>query len=401
MNMNILKSLPMLLLIGGLMGCSTTPSGAGNSKAADEGYFLSWEQKGQLLGSGRIKDADGIWYDVWVVPGYNQSTDATIKYLKRTGSDFGEYFGSKKYSDLADTSWDMYCFGYDDCLYDFTIKGLPKAWGKYWSTAEERTSKRVFGWWFAYPWALMESTVDPVVRIPLGLGGTALGTVLGTAVVPGYYAVDSAVVGTWHFTVNTVLLPTVACTWNTIIAPPMSLVGQKPAPSRTDGFWVTQLKPEDVRPPAVEEPIIPEDLEALAIWGRLLLDASQPFEVQLKSLRKQTQAEHDQINRKARKEEDTIQNQKQQAIGTLIADPVQQKPLDYLRSRNFDSKRTSKATEKLRQHFTDQKELTPEEINQALYLLKQYSPASTPKQQPVRPKTDPLQHSADVIDKIH
>lgn len=399
--MKLLKSLLMLLLLGGLTGCSTTPSGEGSSKAADEGYFLSWEQKGQLIGSGRIKDANGIWYDVWVVPGYNQSTEATIKYLKRTGSDFGEYFGSKKYSDLGDTSWDMYKFAFDDCLYDFTMKGLSKSWGEYWSTADDRTSKQVFGWWFAYPWALMESIVDPAVRIPVGLGGTALGTVLGTAVVPGYYIVNSALVGTWDLTMNTILLPTVACTWNTVIAPPMSLVGQKPAPSRTDGFWVTQLKTEETLPPAVEEPILPEEIAALAIWGRILLDASQPFEVQLKALRKQTQAEHDLITQRARKEEDTLQNQKQHAIGTLIADPAQQKPLDYLQSRHFDSKRTSKATEKVRQYFSDQKDLTPEEINQILYLLKQYAPASTPKPQPVRPKTDPLQHSADVIDKIH
>lgn len=398
--MNVLKFLSVIIIIGGLSGCATTPSGEGNSKVADEGYFLSWEQKGQLIGSGRIKDAEGNWYDVWVVPGYNQSTEATIKYLKKTGDDFGEYFGSKKYSDLADSSWDMYEFAFDDCLYDFTIKGLPKAWGKYWSTADTRTSKRVFGWWFAYPWALMESIVDPAVRIPLGLGGTALGTVLGTVVVPGYYAVDSAVAGTWDLTMNTVLLPTVACTWNTVIAPPMAFVGQKPAPSRVDGFWVKQLNAEDLQPPAVEEPIIPEEVESLAIWGRMLFDASQPFEAQLKSLRKQTQAEHDRITQKARKDEAELQNQEQQAIGTLIADPAQQKPLDYLQSRNFDSKRTSKAAEQLRQYLTSQKDLTPEEINRILYLLKHYAPASTPKQQPLRPKTDPLQHSADVIKKM-
>jgi hypothetical protein len=244
----------------------------------------------------------------------------------------------------------------------------------------------------------MESLVDPVVRIPLGLGGTALGTVLGTVVVPGYYALDSAVAGTWHLTMDTALFPTVACTWNTVIAPPMALLGQKPAPSRVDGFWVKEIGQQSG--PEVKGPILPEDIEALAIWGRMLFDASQPFEAQLKSLRKQTQAEHDRITQKARKDEAALQNQEQQAIGTLIADPAQQKPLDYLQSRNFDSKRTSKAAEQLRQYLTSQKDLTPEEINRILYLLKHYAPASTPKQQPLRPKTDPLQHSADVIKKM-
>lgn len=396
MNRTVLRNLSMIVLIGGLSGCTTTPSGEGNLKAADEGYFLSWEQKGQLIGSGRIKDANGIWYDVWVVPGYNQSTEATIKYLKRTGSDFGEYFGSKKYSDLGDTSWDMYCFGYDDCLYDFTIKGLPKAWGKYWSTAEERTSKRVFGWWFAYPWALMESTVDPVVRIPLGLGGTVLGTVLGTVIVPGYYAVDSAVAGTWHLTMNAVLLPTVACTWNTIIAPPMSLVGQKPAPSRTDGFWVKQI--DD--PSIAEEPIMPKDVETLAAWGELLLSASQPFEVQRQSLQKQTQAEHDAINKKTEQAQATLRRKEKEAFRAIAEDPTKKETLDYLRSRSFDSKRTLKAAGDVRRLLEAQKELSSAEINRVISLLTRYSPSATTNQPPLRPKTDPLTHSVEVIKEL-
>ena len=32
--------------------------------AQDTGYFLSMEQKGQLLWRGRIKDSDSIWYDI-------------------------------------------------------------------------------------------------------------------------------------------------------------------------------------------------------------------------------------------------------------------------------------------------------------------------------------------------
>ncbi len=400
MKILILKFLLSVVIIGGFSGCATTPSGEGNSKSADEGYFLSWEQKGQLIGSGRIKDAEGNWYDVWVVPGYNQSTEATIKYLKRTGSDFGEYFGSKKYSDLGDTSWDMYEFAFDDCLYDFTIKGLPKAWGKYWSTAEDRSSKRVFGWWFAYPWALMESIVDPVVRIPLGLGGTALGTVLGTVVVPSYYAVDSAVAGTWHLTMNAVLLPTVACTWNTVIAPPMSLVGQKPAPSRVDGFWVKQLTEEDLQPAVADEPIIHKDIETLAAWGLLLLDASRPFEDQRQALQKQTQAERELIAKEARKAEDDIRSREQKAIRALAIDSAQQEPLDYLRSRSFNAKRTSQAAGDVRRHLEAQKDLSPEEINRVIALLTRYSPSAATNQPPVRPKTDPLIHSVDVIKEM-
>jgi hypothetical protein len=383
-----------------LSGCSTTPSSEGNAKTADTGYFLSWEQKGQLIGSGRIKDAEGNWYDVWVVPGYDEPAQDTMTYLGKTGSAFGEYFGSKKYHDLGDASWDALTWGFDDCLDDFILEGQPKAWGEYWSTAEKRTSKRVFGWWFAYPWALMESVVDPVVRVPVGLCGTVLGTAAGVAVVPTYYAVNSTVEGTWYLAVDAIILPTVACTWNTVIAPPMALVGQKPAPSRTDGFWVKQVATEEElqRAKAVDEPITSEDVKALAAWSRLLLTTVPPLDKQRLEIQRKAGAERMAISKKENEDTQAVNQKLKESVEALLANPDQKGLLDYLRERNFNPQRTSKAFTDLRQHFKT--ELSDEEINQVIQLLHRYPPSTTPQKAPLRPKTDPVKHSVEVIQEI-
>jgi hypothetical protein len=383
-----------------LTGCTTTPSGEGNTKAADTGYFLSWEQKGQLIGSGRIKDAEGNWYDVWVVPGYDEPAQQTSTYLSKTGTAFGEYFGSKKYNDLGDASWDALTWGFDDCLDDFIFEGLPDAWGRYWSTAETRTNKRVFGWWFAYPWAFFESVVDPVVRIPVGLCGTALGTAAGVAVVPTYYVVNSTVEGTWYLTVDAILLPTVACTWNTVIAPPMALIGQKPAPSRTDGFWVKQMTAEEaLKPsPSVDEPINAKDIEALAVWSRLLLKTVPSFEKQRQEIQRKANEERAASYKKEQEATESLNKKLAEAIEALRSDPAQKEILDYLRSRNFNPQRTSKALTDLREYLKN--ELSHDELIQLSHMLHRYAPATPPQKQPLRPKTDPVKHSVDVIQEI-
>jgi len=389
----LLLALSMVIM---LAGCSTTPSGEGNAKTADTGYFLSWEQKGQLIGSGRIKDAEGNWYDVWVVPGYDEPAQETMTYLGKTGNAFGEYFGSKKYHDLGDASWDALTWGFDDCLDDFIFEGLPEAWGKYWSTADKRTSKRVFGWWFAYPWALFESIVDPVVRVPVGLCGTALGTAAGVAVVPSYYAVNSTIEGTWYLTMDAILLPTVACTWNTVIAPPMALVGQKPAPSRTDGFWIKQVTAEEEIKPS--DPITSEDIKALAAWSRLLQKTIPPFDQQRQEIQRKAQAERMAISKKEQEEMQAVNQKMTAAVEALLSDPDQKGLLDYLRERNFNPQRTSKAIEDIRQYFS--KELSTEELNQLIQLLHRYPPSTTAPKAPLRPKTDPVKHSVEVIQEI-
>ena len=212
---------------------------AAGARADDPGYFLSWQQKKQLTCLGRIQDGAGTWYDVWICPGYAPPGRYAKDHFFAAGRNFREYFEANKYHMLKKGSSACFDWALKECGLGFTVKGIPRAWGKHFTVAHERTQRRVFGWWLAYPWAFMEASVETAFRGALGAAGTAGGIGSGLAVVPAWHALDSAVAGTWNLGVNTIALPAVGIAWNTAVAPPLALVGQKPAESRVDGFWVT------------------------------------------------------------------------------------------------------------------------------------------------------------------
>jgi len=383
-----------------LFGNGAIAQDEGGPEPSDAGYFLSLKQKGQLIWTGRIQDSAGNWYDIWIVPGYVQPGRRARTYLRRAGSDFAEYVRREKYHDLAEASGEAFEWAFDDCLTDFTVKGVPRAWDRYWSKAKRRTRQRVFGWWFAYPWALMESTVDTVVRIPAGLTGTLLGTIWGGVAVPGYHAVNSGAAGTWHFVVDTVLFPVAGCTWNTVIAPPLALAGQKPAPSRVDGFWVRQLREEQIRAASkLETPVSRKEIEALAQWGRVLLTTTQPYEERRQALWKQAQAERDAINKKAQQAQEDLSTEERESVRSLGNDPSHQEVVNYLRDQGFDARRTSRAAADVRRYLETLDGLSPSKISDILSLLSRYPPSDV-DQPPIRPKTDPVQNSIEVIKEM-
>jgi len=386
------------IALGTMAGCVSAPPPAGAAGSADEGYFLSLKQKGQLIGSGRIQDGQGRWYDVWIVPGYVQPAQRARRGLGRSGRAFAEYAQPAKYRDLADASGDAFSWAYEDCLVDFTVKGLPRAWDDYWSTANRRVERRVFGWWVAYPWAFMETTVDTAVRIPAGLGGAALGAAAGAVAVPGFYAVNSAVEGIWYGTVDAVVLPTAAAAWNTLIAPPLAFLGQKPAPSRADGFWMKQLGTDAAAGgKAWQGAITAKDIEALAAWGERLVAVTQPYEARRQALQEQVQAEHEAVNRRSREAQAAIRAEQDAAIGAMAPDAAGQAAADYLRQRGFNADQTARAIGEVRQHLRQRKDLSPGTIQQILDALTCYPPVAAGETPTLRPKTDPLQHSLDSV----
>jgi hypothetical protein len=321
----------------------------------------------------------------------------TWTYLKRSGNDFAEYVQPEKYRDLARNSGDAFEWAYDDCLYKFTVKGVPRAWGNYFDNAQSRSSRRVFGWWLAYPWALLEGTVDTAVRIPVGLAGTVLGTAWGGAVVPGYYLVNSTAKGTWHFAADSVLFPVVGCTWNTVIAPPLALVGQKPAPSRIDGFWVKELTPQDmVQARQMDLVVTRKDLEDLTQWGRVLLSESRDYTNQLAVAERQNALEIQALYEKNAKNRERLQQKHAEHIRQLGTNEVCRQLLESLQTKGFDVSRTRNAAQQLQNYLNNQSDLSPQDKQQIQMLLRQFPPMSITNA-PLRPKTDPLQNSLEII----
>jgi hypothetical protein len=268
---------------------SIIPVQAQTSK--DNGYFLSAKQKGQLIATGKIKDDQGHQYKILIVPGYQPPVQSGWVKIKKAKHNIGEFFHMRKYRRLKTLSREALSWSYKDCLWKFTLKGAGKSWTNNFNKAARVTKTKVFGWWLAYPWAIVRSTADNAARIPAGLLGTAGGTVDGLVLTPAFFIVDSPVKAAWNGGIVGAAVPTVEVAWNTAVAPPLALLGQKPTPARVDGFWVKQL---DYR-------IFSEDEAKLWVQlGRELFKKAEPvqkernraeesFKVQQESLQKQMQ----------------------------------------------------------------------------------------------------------------
>lgn len=377
-------------------GCSSMGTPAVETDVTESGYFLSMKQKGQLIGKGQIEDSEGLWYDVWIVPGYVGPAKRVKTYVGKAGESFAEYGQAAKYQSLFKTSGDVFGWAYDDALKEFTIKGVPGAWRKYWTAAEKRTEKRVFGWWFAYPWAVLEGTVDTLIRVPVGLCGSVGGAAVAAVGVPAYYMVDSAAVGTWHLGVDAIFLPAVGATWNTLIAPPLSLAGQKPAPSRVDGFWVTQLPQEgEVPDPIPEGAVSDEEIKAIAEWGHVLLVKSRPYEEKSRDLLQKTQAEMTRINEVWKETEKAIRAEEKAAVSSMVPDGAQKKAMDALKDRQ-----ALQAQDEIKTYLLERLQLSPDEVTRVMALLSLYTPEKEPFVKQARSKTDPVFRSIDIIEAM-
>lgn len=367
----------------------------------DDGYFLSLKQKGQLISLGLIQDSDGVWYNVWVCPGYVPPYRYSKKYFYRTGADFDEYLHAKKYNDLADDSKDAYRWAFDDCVYKFIIKGIPKTWDTNFHNARTRTEKRVFGWWIAYPWAFMEATVESVARIPIGLTGSALASVWGTAIVPVYYMTNSGIKGVWHFSVHTVAIPTVASTWNTFISPPLSLFGQKPSMRRVDGFWVKSLTSEQVlEMEASDSHITNDDLNLLKQWGMALETALNPYEMEYAQIREEADESIKKIDNDRREKEKKISEKETLRVDDLRKDDRTQQILKTLTESGFTADRMKKIRSEIRASLQETGLNDQKKINHIIDLLIKYPPSQSTEKGFRSNKTDPVRRSVDIIKNV-
>jgi len=385
------KTITHALCIAFLL-CLTSPA-----KADDPGYFLSGKQKKDLLCLGRIQDSAGTWYDVWICPGYIPPARYAREHLKEAGGNFHEYIKSNKYQSLKEGSKACFNWALEECGLGFTVKGIPRAWGRHFTVAHARTQRRVFGWWMAYPWAFMESTVETAFRGVLGSVGTAGGIVSGVAIVPAYHALDSAVAGVWNLSVNTVLIPVVGVGWNTVVGPPLALVGQKPSESRVDGFWVTIVDSD--RAPITRN-LSQEEVSLLGQWGLLLLKETQPLaqkqmeidksaveqEAQLRRAMQAMRAQVDQQRTELQKEERALIQQVAATNELSSAVLSQHATLAYGRNCEADVRR-----------YLNGLNVSGEDTERILGLLRVYQASRSVVPSQVREKTDPLRRSVEVI----
>ncbi|MBN2091593.1 hypothetical protein JW964_18410 [candidate division KSB1 bacterium] len=369
--------------------------------AKAEGYFLSCRQKGQLVWLGRIHGADDYWYNVRLVPGYVEPSRYGFRYLKRTGRDLGEYFGAEKYRNLAEHAGDAYEWAFKESLWKFTIKGTPRAWKKYFIKAHERQQKHVFGWWLGYPWALFQSVVDNTFRIPSGVIGTASGITWGTAFVPGFYMTNSLLKASWHLPVQTILIPVSGYAWNTVVAPPLAIFGQKPTAERADGFWVQRLSDQELRLAQVShEPLTPKEIHELADWTQFLLNEFQSYMAESKQIDTETAEQIKKIREAAIAKKGHIEAQQTAHLQALLNDSTQQKKIPALQTTHLDSVQIVKQANAIIRQLRRQKSYTHQEIKEIYELIKKYPAPQVIHARKKIEKTDPLKEGIEVIKEI-
>ncbi len=366
------------------------------STADDAGYFLSWQQKKELISEGRIQDSAGNWYDVWICPGYYPPARYAGEHLREAGGNFHEYLEANKYRAIKHGSKACVKWAFEECGLGFTVKGIPRAWNRHFSVAHQRTQRRVFGWWLAYPWAFLESTVETAFRGVVGTAGTVGGVATGVGLVPAYNMLDSAVVGVWNLGVNTVVIPAVGVTWNTVVAPPLALAGQKPSPSRVDGFWVTMGKPEPVPARAWSA----EELERVGSWGERLFKEARPFYERIEAinagarehearLQKELQTARSDANR----QREVLQNEEKAHIRQLLeTETISGVASNHPRSSAF----SWEDEQVIRRHLIS-RNIPGKDAAEIVRLLRLHGAPIAGMRLPVRDKTDPLRRGVEVI----
>lgn len=390
-----LNWLALALAVAGLlplrMAAAETPTAASEAAAADDetGYFLSLRQKGQLIGKGRIQDAAGRWYDVWICPGYADPSRYAWEHIRKSGRHFAEYGKPDKYRKAGRQSKDALKWGFDDCINDFVIEGVPKAWRRYMDTAAERTRRRVFGSVVAYPWATMEGIFNTTFRTVGGLGGMLVGTTAGLVCVPVWNALDSGVAGTGVFVAQGVAVPVSGYTWNTLISPPLALVGgPQPSPGRADGFWVRVVDPRG-RP---RDRLCDGELSAVVAWGVLLLTEVQPYLDRAQALAKDTGEKVAALQQEASREQRRLTDEAgRRAAQFRDAAGPEAVPL-ALKGGVADQVASA-----LRRDAS----ISEDDVQKILRLLNQYPPAVvSPPAPTLRPKTDPLRRGTEILKEV-
>ncbi|MFO1392077.1 MAG: hypothetical protein U1E94_07705 [Agitococcus sp.] len=354
-----------------------------SSTVSANDYFLTAQQKKELILSGQMHDQEQRLYDVWIVTGYVQPIRHIKQGWQQAGESLESYGKASFYQDIADASHDTWRYGTKSVLKNYTFKGTQKAWQQDMQTAKKRTEQRVFGWWLAYPWGVFEASVESIWRLgtglPIGLGVAASAYTL----VPTGGMLWPTAKSVGYATIEGTAYPVVAASWNTIIAPPLALLGQQPAPERADGFWMKQ----------VDDPNLQVVAQIIKDWYKQLA-AQQPAVVSAKQ--QQVEALREQLRQLEQQLQSEEKYHKQQQIAQLLQQMTIQKPLlnKQLADKGLSLAILARNRQAMKVKLSDIG-LSYEDLDKVLDLL--VSSSQLEQERNTDDKTDPLQRSLDIL----
>ena len=367
-----------------------------------EGYFLTATQKKDLLLSGQMSDNEGRLYDVWIVPGYEVPLRDGRRGWHDAGDSLADYGRAKFYGDIGKASRDTWRHGTSDTLKEFALRGTKLAWEEDMGLARQRTEKRVFGWWLAYPWGVFEAITQSFVRlgggIPAGLAISASAYTVVPVVHFGAPVPKSAL----YAAGPGFIAPLAAVGWNTVIAPPLALLGEQPAPERADGFWMTMVSPTAEPAAGMDEAVA-----AATAWRDGLVQAApaDSLEASFRSL----DAERDTRTRELQAQIDAvdcdIEARKAAArelwFDTLLAVARERSPQlrAELQSTGLSAADTTPAVRQALEAALVDEHVSAEEARLLLDLvLRPADGPDTPPPPTAPEKTDPLKRSLEILE---
>jgi hypothetical protein len=223
------------------------------------------------------------------------------------------------------------------------------------------------------------------------------GVVSGVALVPAYHALDSAAVGVWNLGVNTIIVPVAGVGWNTVIGPPLALVGQKPAESRVDGFWVTIVGAGEAAPVRA---LSQEEVAALGQWGLLLLKETEPVAGKRADFEKQAAQKEAGIHRALQALRVDLEKQRtelRKEESALIQRVAATNELALAASGQPLSLTPGREDEAAIRSYLRERNLSAGDVERTLLLLRACQAIRPVSLSPSRQKTDPLQRSAEIV----
>ena len=353
-----------------------------------DGYFLTTQQKQELVLRGQLHDEQQRLYDIWIVPGYVVPLNHVEKGWRNAGEALQHYGEAKFYGDIKKYSNETWRYGHKTILNKYTFTGTKKAWQNDMRTASQRTQKRVFGWWLAYPWGIFEATTESVFRLATGIP-------MGVAVSASAYTVVPAITMAWpvvesagYASIQGTAYPLVASAWNTVIAPPLALLGQQPAPQRADGFWMKQ----------VDDPNLQALADVVIAWQRQLVRSPNNETLATKDKKVQIQQLYQQIRLLEQQVQQDEKQQQSQQISQLLLNANQQKSQleAELQSKGLSLAMLARNRQAIKVKMSVLN-LSFEDLDKLLdVLITDGVPHDLPERSS-NDKTDPLQRSLDIL----
>jgi hypothetical protein len=370
----------------------------------DQGW-ATWTQRGQLLWRGQMEDSQGRMYNIRILPGYVAPWHHAAQGWSDAASDLGDYGQANTWNRLGKDSRSCFEWAWRDSFWKFGIKGSGEAWSTNFETAKRRTQRKTFGWPLAYPWAVISSTFETLLRVPLGTAGAVVGTATGAVLSPAGHLVWPIAKATYHAGVDGIFLPVAGWSWQTIAAPPASLLASAPSPSRADGLWMKVMDPPGKDPEPLKAAELHRDfpeaaLDSLARYAQetATLDAAD------KEAWQREQEELAAVRARHQEAQKALHKARERRLQAWAEEPANQQALQTLVKEGGDAASIQASRAELVKRLLALG-LSQTEANHAVDQLR-YHPLVTHPPQPSRPKpvkddkTDPVKGALETVDRV-